>query len=199
MKATLIGAVLALAGCSPKLPAPNPASDSTELFNIKTNDTMGFHLGSSLADYQHKYKHDVIPCHADKDEYADCDIPVVQVGKQLDVGAAVQYYHLEFYHDLLIEIDYTLESINWDSLQDALEGKFGKPRCVQKFESPDKPVTGKGDCKWLIWENAASSMSFNRSGTDWTAATLSMQLDREMNQYLADSKKRAEAKAKRGL
>ena len=36
-------------------------------------------------------------------------------------------------------------------------------------------------------------------GLDWTAATLSMQLDREMNQYLADSKKRAEAKAKRGL
>jgi hypothetical protein len=187
------GLLLVLAACSPTIPTTSPAAISKEPFNIKTNDSLGIKLGSALDDYQQKHKHDTVSCIV-HDEEAFCPVPVVD-GKLKVGGADVGFYSLRFYRGRLINVDYSLTSIDWDALQKAMEQKFGLPTRREKFEAAEMKLFDKT----LIWRNAVSSIEFDRSATDWTSATLSMQLDQETDQWLESSRKRKEAEAKHGL
>jgi hypothetical protein len=187
------GLLLVLAACSPTVPTTGPVAISKEPFNIKTNDSLGIKLGSALDDYQRKHKHDTVPSIV-RDEEAFCPVPVVN--EKLEVGGAeVRFYSLRFYRGFLINIDYSLTSIDWEALQKAMEEKFGLPTQRERFEAAEKKLFDKT----LLWRNAVSSIEFDRSETDWTSATLSMQLDQETDQWLESSRKRKEAEAKRGL
>jgi hypothetical protein len=186
-----------LAGCSPTTPTTSPASVSKEPFNIKPNETLGISLGMELGDYRKsRPKGARDRCqNGDLDAETFCVLPMTGQ-KPLMIGEVrVSFCSIRFYQNRLIDIDYNLTSVDWDSLQKALEEKFGLPTYRWKFEVPERKLSDKT----LLWQNAVSSLRFDLEEKDRTAATLSMQLDQETSQRWEDSRKRRKAAAERGL
>jgi hypothetical protein len=187
-----------LVGCSPTIPTTSPASLSKEPFSIKPNETLGISLGMDLSDYKRsrlKGAWDHFQENAPGEAFCAVDLTRRDL-KTLMIGE-VQIWSCDFrfYRMRLIQIDYGLTSIDWGSLQNAMEEKFGLPTYRGKFEATGKKLSDQT----LLWRNAVSSLRFDLEEKDRTAATLSMQLDQETDQWLEDSRKRSKAAAKRGL
>jgi hypothetical protein len=82
---------------------------------------------------------------------------------------------VEYKQKRLINIDYTLAGMNWETLIGGLNDKFGNSR--------------KGLLGWT-WENSASRVQFTQSASDFSAAHLSLALSEETHDWLEKSRER---------
>ncbi|MGO9239871.1 MAG: hypothetical protein ACLQBJ_03585 [Bryobacteraceae bacterium] len=154
----------------------------------------------SLADYKHQQKHFSEECtKEDANTEVSCfitvspDLNVDHRKPSLAVGGAdVKGYQLTFYGRKLIGIEYNLVSLSLDSLQRALQDRFGLP-ALRKYGSEKATIY-----QWR-WKNAVSSMSFETDTRYLGEANLKMQLDKESDERLEQYRKRQDAQARQGL
>jgi hypothetical protein len=168
-------------------------SNGTEPYSIKLNDTLGIRLGTHYDDFAaaHRSKKSKQPkqdepicVDDDADEEVFCTISV-SFDNQPKVGdVRVVFYTLTFYQKRLINIDYTLAGMAWETLISGLNDKFGNSR--------------KGPLGWT-WENSASKVQFTRSTSDFSEAHLSLALSKETHDWLEKSRERQKAETKKSL
>jgi hypothetical protein len=168
-------------------------SNGTEPYSIKLNDTLGIRLGMNYDNYAaaHRPKKSKQPkqdepicVNDDADEEVFCTVSV-SFDNQPKVGdVRVVFYTLTFYQKRLIDIDYELAGMDWETLIGGLNDKFGNSR---------KGPLGR------TWENSASEVLFTQSASDFSAAHLRLALSKETHDWLEKSKERQKAETKKSL
>jgi hypothetical protein len=187
----LILAVALFSGCDE---APTSVG-SSEPYSIKVNDTLGIRLGMPYDDFTALHrpkstkhtkqtKFDDPICTDDVDEEVFCTISI-DYDNQPKIGdVRVVFYTLTFYQKHLIVIDYSLESLDWETFMGGLNDKFGKSQ---------KRASG------LAWENSVSDVLFTKSESDFTTAHLNLALSKEKHDWLERSRERQKEETKKSL
>jgi hypothetical protein len=149
-------------------------------FNIKANEAIGVALGGAIEDLPKKWAR--TNCMTDKDDGSVFCIISPDEDALID-GAKVSTVTLRYFRDRLINIDYSLTSIDWSLASEALKFKFGDPEQIDRAQ---------------VWRNSVSTLRLDIiEGRGM--ASLQMQLDRETVEWLNESAALRRAKAKKSL
>lgn len=171
-------------------------SASTEPYNIKVGEVLGVRLGGPLDDLltiqrgKRKAKRGWIPdtCIQGLDDDVFCSITPDAV-KPPTIGDTKLYFcTVEFYQNQAANIRYTLAGVERERLLNSLVEKFGTPN----HDSSDSRRV------WT-WRNAVSSIEYEMSKTDFSAAYLTLKLVRKSNELLDRQLLRQKEKIKHDL
>jgi hypothetical protein len=160
--------------------SPATFQPSAAPFSIKANEEIGIALGGAIADLPKKWPR--TDCMTDKDDGSVfCTISLDE--DALIDGAKVSTVTLRYFRDRLINIDYSLTSIDGALVSEALKFTFGAPERIDRAQ---------------VWRNSVSTLRLDIIDGRATAS-LQMQLDRETIEWLNESAALRRAKAKKSL
>lgn len=148
-------------------------------FSIKANEEIGVALGSSIEDLPKKWKR--TDCMTENDGSVFCIIS--PDGAPLIDGAKVSSVTLRYFRARLINIDYSLTSIDSPFVSQSLKDRFGDPERIDGAQ---------------VWRNSVSTLRLSIIESRRTAS-LQMQLDRETVEWLSESAALRKAKGKKSL
>ncbi len=180
--------VMSFTGCDAA-----PTSVGSEPYSIRVNNALGVRLGMPYDEFaathfpkstKHARQADASTCASNVDEDF-CPIPIAY-DQQPNIGdVRVVFYTLTFYQKHLISINYSLAAVDWQSLVDGLNDKFGKSR-----------KSGSGG---LEWENSVSEVLFTKDESDFTLAHLRLSLSKETHDWLQKNRERQTQATKKSL